>query len=149
MHLKSYPEAYQKLERFEEVFSERVRELFHKYGHRIRTPDRFMMMHFEKKKGKGFLGKIFGETVLVKDDVPYMIDWGPEEPTEEEMKEINELRDFLDNTKVFNERFAVYRELAGDIAMLSLKVEMGQPLEGSCTICPKVDILEEGEGLKV
>jgi len=142
-HLRSYPEIYHKLEKFEEAFNERVRGLLQKYGHKIKTSDRFWVMHWEKRKGKGFFGKIFGEWGLVKDEVPYMIEWGSTKPSEAEMKEINELRDFLDDTEAFNERFEIYHELAGDIYVLMLKVEMGSPLEGSCSLCPKITIKQK------
>ena len=65
------------------------------------------------------------------------------------MKEINELRDFLDDAKAFNERFAIYRELAGDVAVLSLKVEMGQTLEGSCSMFPMVTFIEKKKNHRI
>jgi len=151
-HLRSYPETYEKLEKFEDVFNERIRELLQKHGHRIRTPDRFMILDPVKVEGKGFFGKVFGETRFKMRDVPYMIDFGYPEIKDinelkktPEWKEINELRDFLDKSRAFSEKLAFYGELAGDIAVLCLKIEMGQPLEGTCTICPKVHISEEKE----
>jgi hypothetical protein len=148
-HLRSYPETYEKLEKFEGVFNERVRELLQKHGHKIRTPNRFMILDPVKVEGKGFFGRVFGETKYKLRDVPYMIDFGHPEikginelKKTPEWKEINELRDFLDNTKAFSERFALYGELAGDIAVLCLKIEMGQPLEGTCPLCPKVRIAD-------
>lgn len=138
-HLGFYPEIYKKLEKLEELFSDRVRYLFQKYGHRVLTPDRFEVMHFEKRKGKGFFGKLFGESVLVKEDIMLAIDLSKAEPNE--IKELHELRDLLASAKTFNERFEIYRELAGDVSLLIRKVEIGlEPLEGKCSLCPKIEI---------
>jgi hypothetical protein len=148
-HLRSYPETYRKLEKFEKVFNERVRELLEKYGHLIRTPDQFVFFDTVKVKGKGPLGKFFSETKFKKRNLPYMLDF-PEHLKDKEFNELKktqeyrdlkELRDFLDNTGAFNERFELYGDLARDIYMLSLKVEVGlTPFEGSCSLCPKVQI---------
>lgn len=43
------------------------------------------------------------------------------------------------------EKSEIYKELAGDIHLLMLKIKMGQPLEGVCSICPKIKILENGD----
>lgn len=112
------------------------------------TPDSFMIWRPVKTKGKSVLGKVFGEIKYRKMDVPYLIEWGKTMPSEAEMKEINELRDLLDDTKAFSERFETYRDFAGDISLLVLKVEMGEPLEGTCSLCPKVKIIEKKEGVK-
>jgi hypothetical protein len=146
-HLRSYPEIFQRLEVFEKEFNERVRELLEKYGKYIMMPDKFMMWDPVKVKGKGFLGKFFSQTEFIKRDIPYMIrlpqnevkDFEEFEKTEE-YRELDELRDFLDDTKRFNERFKIYGELTGDIAGLCLKIEMGQPLEGTCSLCPKIKL---------
>jgi hypothetical protein len=148
--LKSYPEIYKKLEKFEGAFDERVRYLLEKYRSNIMGPDKFAMFDTIDVKGKGFLGKHFSTTELKRRDVPWTIYYGfPKGITDEEIKkteeykEINELRDFLEGTRQFNERLEIYRELAGDLAWLSQKIEMGQPLEGKCSLCPRVRILEE------
>ncbi len=68
-HLTSYPEIYRKLEKFEELFNKRVRELLHKHGDKIRTPDSFRIWDPVKVKGKGVFGKLFGETRFVRRDI--------------------------------------------------------------------------------
>ena len=144
-HLRSYPEIYRKLEKFEELSNKRVRELLQKHGDKIRTPDSFMILDPVKVKGKGVFGKLFGETRFVRRNIPYMIAWGKTQPSEAEMREINELRDLLDNTKAFNEMFDIYRELAGDISLLIQRVQIGfEPLEGKCSRCPNIKIVEKG-----
>ena len=98
------------------------------------------MYHPEKVKGKGVFGKIIGETRYVRRNLPYVIKMETA-PSEEEMKDINELRDFLDNRKAFNERFKLFRELASDINEIIQKIEIGlDPLEGKCIRCPSIHI---------
>ena len=140
-HLQSgYPEIYAKLEKFESEFTERIRYLLVKHGDKIKVGGRdFMLLIPEVKKKKGFLGKLgFNDVEFKKVDIPFLI----EGRKKEEEKELLELRDFLSDTKAFNERFEVYRDLAGDISLLILKIEMGEPLEGKCSLCPKVRIME-------
>jgi hypothetical protein len=141
-HLRSgYPEIYAKLEKFESVFTERIRYLLAKHGNKIKVQGKdFMIFIPEVKKREGFLGKLgFNDVELKKVDVPFLI----EGEKKEEEKELLELRDFLSDTKTLNEQFEVYRELAGDISLLILKIEMGEPLEGKCSsLCPKVRIME-------
>jgi|GEM_PF-2894847 len=149
-HLRSYPAIYQRLEAFELAFNDRVRELFEKYGKYIKTPDQFMVLDYVKVPGKGPLGRIFSQTRLKKRDLPYAIEY-PDLPNIKnregfektvEFREIKELTDFLDDTEAFSKRFENYGELAGEITKLSLRVEMGQPLEGTCSLCPKVRIID-------
>jgi len=148
-HLKSYPEIYQKLERFEHAFDERTRFLLEKHGNKIKDSSQFMIIDPVKVKGKGFLGKFVGETKWKRREVPWTIDYGHAEMTQEEFeksedyKEIIELRDFLEDTEKFSKRFEIYGELAGDLAVLCRKIDMGQPLEGRCLLCPKVKIVED------
>jgi hypothetical protein len=141
-HLRSgYPEIYAKLEKFESVFTERIRYLLAKHGDKIKVGGRdFMLLIPEVKKRGGFLGKFgFNDVEFKKVDIPFLIEAGKKE----EEKELLELRDFLSDAKAFNERFEVYRDLAGDISLLILKIEMGEPLEGKCSpLCPKVRIME-------
>ena len=149
-HLRSYPETCAKLEKFEKFFDGRVRELLRKHGSKIRTPDTFMLLDPVKVKGKGLLGGLFSTTEFKRRKVPYMLDFGDhpeikdinELKKTEEYKELMELREFLDDTKKFNERFEVYGELARDLAVLSLRIEMGEPLEGKCSLCPNIKIKE-------
>lgn len=135
-HLKSgYPDIYQRHEKLEQLFNERVRELLQKHRSKIKTPNRFMLMHFEKSKG---FGKLFDKQELVEGDVPYFID--ESELSEAEKKEVKELKSWLDESRAFDKRFAVYYYFSADIAQLSFKVDMGKPIEGVCSICPKVRI---------
>ena len=139
-HLRFYPETYRKLEKFEEAFNERVRELFHKQGHRIITSSNFLRLESVQVKGR-----FFSRTKFVKKNVPLMIGDYEKNLSETDLKEIKELRDLLEDTKAFNERFEIYRELAGDISLLIAKVEVGlEPLEGKCSLCPSITISEKG-----
>ena len=135
-HLRFYPETYRKLEKFEEAFNERVRELLHKHGHKIKTSSDFWILEPVKVKGK-----FFSRTKFVKKNVPFVIGDYTEKLSETDLKEMKELRDLLEDTKAFNERFEIYRELAGDISLLIQKIEIGlEPLEGKCSLCPKIKI---------
>jgi hypothetical protein len=148
-HLKSYPEIYGKLGKFEKAFNDRVRELLEKHGDKIRTPDKFFILDPVTMKKKGFLGKLgISETKFRRRDVPFMIAWKGE-LNESEIRDVKELRDLLENTKAFNERFEIYREFAGDISLLILKIEMGEPLEGKCFLCPRITIKERKGGEKL
>jgi ribosomal protein S8 len=96
-------------------------------------------------KKEGFLGRLGAtETKLKKRDVPYMIDWKGN-LTEEQIKEIKELQAILDDKVSIHKEFQLFRELAGDLSVLVLRTEMGTPLEGRCSLCPNVKILEKGD----
>jgi hypothetical protein len=139
-HLKHYPEIFVKLEKFEELYSQRERQLCKKYESKIKTAENFMILDPVQKKGKGILGRFSSETKFVRRKVPYIIDWGEDRPTTDEMKEIDELRTFLDE-KVFTEKFEIYGELAKDIHSLIFKITISkEPLEGKCSLCPKIRI---------
>jgi hypothetical protein len=144
-HLKSYPEIYQKHVKFDELFNQKIRKLFSKYRDRIKLPGRdFMILDPITIKKEGFLGRLGAtETKFKKRDVPYMIDWKGN-LTEEQIKEIKELQAILDNKASIHKEFQLFRELAGDLSVLVLKTEMGTPLEGRCSLCPNVKILEKG-----
>lgn len=60
--------------------------------------------------------------------------------TSVERNELQELETMLLDTGAYNANYDVYRGLAGDISLLSLKVEMGEPLEGRCSLCPHITI---------
>jgi len=143
-HLKSYPDIYQKHIEFTSLFNERVKELLKKYGSMIKLPGRdFLLLDPVTTKRKGFLGKLgVTETGFRTNNPDYMIKWASKEPPPPaEMKEIDELRNLIDDTKVFNEKLEVYRQLAGDILLLIFKVEVGgTPLEGRCSLCPHIAI---------
>lgn len=154
-HLRSYPEVYQKLTKFRDLQQKQVGKLFGMIKGRIKTPDKMWTMHFEKRKTESFIGRIFGESVLVKEDVPYYL--GPFT-----LKELGEIQKLLGHpTRIYesgkgdkkeymihgpirvamlDEMFELYREIAGDISLLILKVDNGEPLEGICSLCPKVKI---------
>jgi hypothetical protein len=144
-HLKSYPEIYQKHMKFDELFNQKIRKLFSKYRDRIKLPGRdFMILDPITIKKEGFLGRLGAtETKFKKRDVPYMIDWKGN-LTEDQIKEIKELQAILDDKVSIHKEFQLFRELAGDLSVLVLKTEMGTPLEGRCSLCPNVKILEKG-----
>jgi hypothetical protein len=144
-HLKSYPEIYQKHMEFDELFNQKLRKLFSKYRDRIKLPGRdFIILDPVTIKKEGFLGKLEAtETKFKKRDVPYMIDWKGN-LTEEQIKEIKELQAILDDKASIHKEFQLFRELAGDLSVLVLRTEMGTPLEGRCSLCPNVKILEKG-----
>jgi len=145
-HLKSYPAIYQKHMKFDELFNRKIRKLFSKYRDRIKLPGRdFMILDPITIKKEGFLGRLGAtETKLKKRDVPYMIDWKGN-LTEEQIKEIKELQAILDDKVSIHKEFQLFRELAGDLSVLVLRTEMGTPLEGRCSLCPNVKILEKGD----
>lgn len=148
-HLKSYPNIYQKLEKLEAAFDERIRYLLSKHGSRVKGPNEFLILDPVKVKRRGFLGRFFYETKFKRRNVPYMIDLShpgmayEDFVKSESYREIVELKKFLDDGEKVAEMFEVYGELAADLAVLALKVEMGQPLEGKCALCPKVKILKD------
>jgi len=144
-HLKSYPEIYQKHMEFDKLFNQKIRKLFSKYRDRIKLPGRdFVILDPITIKKEGFLGRLGAtETKLKKRDVPYMIDWKGN-LTEDQIKEIKELQAILDDKVSIHKEFQLFRELAGDLSVLILRTEMGTPLEGRCSLCPNVMILEKG-----
>ena len=42
------------------------------------------------------------------------------------------------------EKTELFKEVAGEIEMIKLKVVVGEPLKGRCQLCPKVRVREEG-----
>jgi len=143
-HLKSYPETYVNHKTFARIFNQRLRDLLSKYGNRIKLPGRdFIRLEPVAIKKNGFLGKLGAtETIFKRKDVPYMMDLEGN-LNEQQIQEIKELETALLNKKAFNEKYEIYRQLAGDISVLILKIEMGEPLEGHCSLCPKVRILDK------
>jgi len=86
----------------------------------------------------------FSKTKFIKKNVPFVIGDYTKKLSETDLKEMKELRDLLEDTKTFNERFEVYREFAGDISLLIQKVEIGlDPLEGKCSLCPRITVGEK------
>ncbi|MEM1589675.1 MAG: hypothetical protein QXQ47_02300 [Candidatus Bathyarchaeia archaeon] len=137
-HLKTgYPEIHHKLEKFETVYNSRFRYLFGKYKDRILTPDKFMLLRPVKVKK----GRFFSNTELVPVPVQYIIKTEGANP--DELKEIDELSNLLRGVVTSLETERVYKELVGDISLLILKIEMGEPLDGKCFLCPKIRIEEE------
>jgi len=55
---------------------------------------------------------------------------------EDSKKEIEELR------KGWGKTLDIYRELAGELELLRMRINMRQPLQGKCRICPQVSIKE-------
>jgi len=138
-HLRFYPETYRKLEKFEDAFNERVRELFHKQGHRIKTSSDFWVLEPVKIKGR-----FFSKTKFVKKNIPFVVGDYEKNLTETDLKEMKELKDLLEDPVTLNKRFEIFRELAGDISLLIAKVEVGlEPLEGKCSLCPNITIAKD------
>lgn len=105
-HLKSYPEIYRPLGKFEKVFNEENKELLQKYNPELAGSDPFMLISI----------------------IPRL-----------ESRNPIETRTLLDKLKPFLD---LYREFSGRICELQLKIEMGEPLEGMCHLCPRVQILK-------
>jgi len=143
-HLRFYPKIFKKLERFERVFNKRIRYLLAKHEKKIVGPESFMVLYPVTVKGKGLLGKFSTKTKFKRKKIPFMIKMNPsgmkkeEYEKTEEYEELLELQDFLaDNTK-FHDRFELFKEVAGALDLLSLRVEWGEPLEGKCRRCPNI-----------
>jgi hypothetical protein len=62
--------------------------------------------------------------------------------SEEEQKETNELNELLSDLESFNQRFQAYKEVAEEISLLILRIEMGEALDGKCDLCPRITIRE-------
>ena len=83
--------SFSTLEEYDNVsFNQRVRTLIQKYKDKIILSNRFSLLEPQE---------VEGHTAFVRKDVPYVIGPFEKKPSEPEMKEINELRDFLDNDK--------------------------------------------------
>jgi hypothetical protein len=83
--------SFSTLEEYDDVsFNQRVRTLIQKYKDKIVLSNRFSLLEPQEAGG---------HTAFVRKDVPYVIGPFEKKPGEAEMKEINELRDFLDNDK--------------------------------------------------
>ena len=143
-HLRFYPKIFVKLEKFEEVFNKRVRYLLENHEKKIVGPESMMILDPIKVKGKGPLGKLFSKTKFKKRDSSFTIQMDSSEMKFEELekteeyKEVKELRDFLEGNTKFHDRFELFKELTGDLELLSLKIDWGQPLEGKCKHCPNI-----------
>ena len=59
-----------------------------------------------------------------------------------EREEIKEFQNYLTDKKTFNDMLAGGREFIADISELILKIKSGEPLEGKCSLCPKVTIAD-------
>lgn len=90
----------------EASFNQRVRTLIQKYKDKIVLPNRFSLLEPQE---------VEGNAAFVRKDVPYMIGPFEKKPSEAETKELNELRDFLDNDKSLKESFETYRKIAGEV----------------------------------
>jgi hypothetical protein len=112
-HLKSYPEIIRRLKKFEKAFAGLNEKL-------VQNKEMLAQHRVNAELGGPFRFSAFYD------------EWNPATSKESELKDKlgKELKSFLD----------IYRPLAGDISLLELKIEMGQPLEGACSLCPKVKI---------
>jgi len=139
-HLRNYPEIFEKFEKFEKVFNKRIRYLLEKHGSKIRGPNFLTILDPIKVKRKGTF-RFFSQTKYKRRDVPFSIrmehpDMNYEEfKKTEEFKEVMELRDFLEANGNFTKRFDDYKDLAGKIESLCLKIEWNNPLKGVCSLC--------------
>jgi hypothetical protein len=160
-HLMNYPEIYQKVERFRDLDQKQAGKLFEKVKGKIVPPDKMFSAHYEKRKGDTFMGRIFGEHVLIKDNVPYHL--GPfsknelqdvlrllEQPATLQIDKIGDKDEcFIRGpvrARMLDEIFELYGQLAHDISILMLKIDHGEPLQGKCLICPKVRVEEKRKG---
>jgi hypothetical protein len=90
----------------EASFNQRVKTLIQKYKDKIVLSNRFSLLEPQEAEG---------HTTFIRKDVPYAIGPFEKKSSEIELKEINELRDFLDNDKSLKESFEAYRKLAGEV----------------------------------
>jgi hypothetical protein len=124
-HLRSYPEIYQKLEKLEEVANQETEELIQRILQSINDPHK----RFDRFK--------YHPLQLI----PFFLTWSPENPIDIETREnlASELKPILEPY------FDVFRSLSGDLSFLEFQVKMGQPLEGRCSLCPKIAIRTKGD----
>jgi tetratricopeptide (TPR) repeat protein len=114
-HLKSYPEIYRRLEKFEKAFAGLNEKL-------LQNKEMLAQHQVNAELGGPFRFSIFYD------------EWNPATSKESELKDKlgKELKSFLD----------IYRPLAGDISLLETRIDYGHPLEGTCPLCPpKVKIV--------
>ena len=135
-HLRSYPNIFQKISNPNYV---RIADLIGKYHDKV-------MIKFGdtvKSKRKGLLGKIgVSKTEFKLRDVPWTIVSEESENTQEN-KELKEFQNYLMDKKLFNEMITNHHDFVADISELIVKTKSGEPLEGKCSLCPKVTIYEK------
>jgi DNA-binding HxlR family transcriptional regulator len=132
-HLKKgYPDIHSKLEKFETVFDE-VRSFYSglskmdgalkmdgKVYEELKRKDPLEAAeHRKRTQGfeQRFRGLVAKELVELEPRLMHLLEDGTEEKR-------------------------VYTEFVGALSVLSSKIEMGEPLEGKCSLCPKVRIQE-------
>lgn len=115
-HLKSYPEIYSKLEEYEKAFTKMNRKLM---------------------QNREVLSKFYNRPL---DPFAFIEDYNkfkPTTPEEEKLKD--ELK------KEFDEFWEDYRPLKEKLYSLELSIKHWEPLEGKCSLCREVKIMEEGD----
>lgn len=118
-HLRTgYPEINQKLTELSELKNEKNKELLLKYSQKITN------LH------EGCPNYEYHPFQLVD----YLLSWNPK-PENLKMKNemLKELKPLPD----------IYQSFSEDISLLELKIKNGTPLEGSCFLCPKIEIPKE------
>lgn len=116
-HLKAYPKIDRPLEEFEKIFNEQNEKLLQKYAEpvmqRLSTNDPFMV-------------------------IPFIFTGTPRDL--ENLKIDNKL---MSKLKPIFERYSKnYRQFSEGLSLLTVKIDQGTPLDGTCPICPKVEIME-------
>ena len=76
---------------------------------------------------------VFSHFKVYREDFPEHLSARFKSPREDTPKPIKRLR---------KQRLESFRELADHFLAITLKVKMGEPLRGSCQLCPKVHIIE-------
>ena len=111
-HLKSYPDTYRKWKEYDETQSK---------------------MRSKVLENRKVLPNSFDPDQITPLNAANVCrNWAPTHKSETKLKD-----EIEKEAKSFEES---YKKLAGDISFLTLKVEHGQPLEGTCGLCPKVKI---------
>jgi hypothetical protein len=113
-HLKSYPDTYSKLEEYEKVFT--------KMNHRLMQNKKVLSKFYHRPL----------DPFAFKEDLNK---FKPTTPEEEKLKDELE--------KDFDRFWEIYIPLKSDLNSLETKFLHGQPLEGKCSLCSKVKIIEE------
>jgi hypothetical protein len=120
-HLKSYPDTHENLEKLENLTSPKNKELLQRILQSVRDPYN-RLEHYK-----------YNPHQLI----PYLQAWKPQDLIYKETR--NNLLAKLKKSG-FEKYNPTYRDFAGDITFLKSQVENGQPLEGICSICPKIKI---------
>lgn len=124
-HLRSYLEIYRKLEKLEEVIIPKNEELLKKILQSIKDPNK----RLERFKYHPF------------QLIPFFLLWNPEDPIDKETRDnlAAELKPILEPY------LDIFPSLSGDLKRLEIKVKMGTPLEGHCSVCPDIRIEKIGD----